>query len=159
MTMFCQGNKAQLTAAATHPHSERECKLAPMQMSQRAKNVSHNFHHPRHFSEAQMLRWGPLTPKHPGNHRENSKRRRRVTHYRTLVKDTHTYLSVMASAREYWFIKSAFQSSHTVGNGWGPGAGVKAPVCKRGSKTYKTNSTKTVKYGHKAKARSGLRPN
>lgn len=149
--MFCQGNKAQLTA--TYPHGERECKLAPMQMSQRVKKLLHNFHHPRHFSEARMLRWVLLTPKHPGNHHENSKRRRRViardnifgqitedtkAHKLTLVKDTHTYLSVMASAREYWFIKTAFQSSHTVGNGWGPGAGVKAPVCKRGSKTYKT---------------------
>lgn len=56
MTMFCQGNKAQLTAAATYLHSERECKLAPMEMSQRVKKVLHNFQHPRHFSEAQMLR-------------------------------------------------------------------------------------------------------
>lgn len=33
MTVFCQGNKDHLTAAATYQHSERECKSALMQMS------------------------------------------------------------------------------------------------------------------------------
>lgn len=64
MAVFCQGNKDQLTAAATYQHSEPECKLALMQMSHvfRGKTDCRYTNPPKHNTLLSLRYQNPPNP-------------------------------------------------------------------------------------------------
>lgn len=147
MTVFCQGNKDQLTAAAaTYQHSERECKSALMQMSYvfggRTDCLYTN--PPLEHNTLLCATRAPRLPSNPvlehtytnTSRRQSCAEREKCNHKRQhhcltsqwtighsttgpfhkhkhtfgkkKKRDKPTYLSVMASASEYWFIKTPF---------------------------------------------------
>lgn len=144
MTVFCQGNKDQLTAVATYQHSEQECKSALMQMSYVFGVKTDGLYTnppPQHNSLYAI--WTPVSPpilysnmlaQTLLGHNLKQSERNAITdsiifllhtqtkdkntlgssHTNKLLRKKTTYLSVMASASKYWFIKSSFPfSSHS----------------------------------------------